>query len=160
MQYFAGLIDGDGSIKVSVKDRRNRVKRHTKTFIGYEFQPMVSIKTTPLYELVETFKNFVKSLGINPFVSWSKSYVTFGVCGRESVQKFLEAIYPYLIIKKKEAKIMLHHIIPMLKQGKHLTKTGIIELMHYIDQMNTRTVKRKKYSEEYFRNLFKIPLSP
>ena len=152
-QYFAGVIDGDGSIKVCIKDRR---RRRRKTKIGFEFQPMVTIKTdSSVLEIVNAFKRFCSCLGVKPFVSWHKTYVTFGVSGRESVKRLLKAVEPYLIIKKREADIMLKKIIPMMEQGKHLTKEGILEIMPYIDQMNKRGGnKRKKYTTNYFRMVF------
>jgi len=155
-QYFAGLTDGDGSICLAiVKNEKNKTTNH-------EFRPTLKIDTDNrnMKELVEKFLAFCNTIGIKGSIYHrGGQIVRLHLSGCERVKRFLEAIRPYLIIKRKEADIMLTQIIPRLENGANHSKEEILQLMPWIEELNRgRKAHNRKYTLEYFKKLFKAEI--
>lgn len=108
--YIAGIIDGEGSImimrvagKAFMEQRRKRgcyiPHYHPQIRIGMvERAPLdLIVRATSLGEVVQE-KSYNNR---RPMFRWN-------IRRRESIIKFLEMIYPYLLVKKKQAEIVIH----------------------------------------------------
>jgi len=92
--YLAGLIDGEGSITLS----------HHHTW----WQIKVRIfNTSPelMNFLKETFGGIVYTQKqLNKAIKATKTYYVWEVKGKRNVKALLEAVIPFLVIKKKQAQ--------------------------------------------------------
>lgn len=104
--YTAGFVDGEGYIGM--------VKRYDKT--GKEpfyAVPIVKIANTDyevLYLLKEEYGGYIGKERIDKKAKNSKPSRMWELKNRKLVKIFLEKIFPYLIIKKERAKIVLSFI--------------------------------------------------
>lgn len=94
-EYWAGLFDGEGSVSIS---NILRPSAHVS-----------QKRTEVLFLLKSVFGGEVYSKGKGLRCS------NWGVCKCEDVERFLNSIYPYLIIKEKEVKIILN-LLPLIKR--------------------------------------------
>ncbi len=101
--YLAGIVDGEGSISFRRRKGKNCII----------LEPKVSITTTSL-ELVNWIKNKLPNIRCriekdhrNP--RWKPRHELY-YQKHSGVYSFLKGIYPYLIIKKKHAELMLEFI--------------------------------------------------
>ena len=101
LSYIAGFFDGEGSVCITASHRKDR-------FVEYILQ--VGIGNTYFPILVYLHKRFGGSLHLNlscqkrkatnkPFLQWCIS------AGKAVI--FLEAILPYLIVKKTQAEVCI-----------------------------------------------------
>ena len=133
--YLAGFIDGDGSIYV-------RLKPNISYRYGFQISPYIvlfqSSKDEKLFKEVYSLINFgylrKRKDGILEY--------TIGKVG--DIKNFLEMINPYLILKRRQASLMLK-----ILEKKELVKSeGDFEkLMNLIDKFRdlNYSKKRKKH---------------
>ena len=133
--YLAGFIDGDGSIYV-------RLKPNISYRYGFQISPYIvlfqSSKDEKLFKKVYSLINFgylrKRKDGILEY--------TIGKVG--DIKNFLEMINPYLILKRRQASLMLK-----ILEKKELVKSeGDFEkLMNLIDKFRdlNYSKKRKKH---------------
>lgn len=157
-QKFAGLIDGDGSIKLNIGSK-------PKMKYDYLLNPSISLEAE--VRSFNEFNNFMDQLCSKLNITYTKQHTKrhgnpyifrWSITGIKNVERLLKSIQPYLIWKRDQCDIMLNEILPRMKEGKHLTKEGIIEIMYYADILASLHGKnsRRKYSENYFRGLWNI----
>lgn len=99
--YLAGLVDGDGTITANkYKNKRNRT--------GYGFQKDVAIISTHR-EFIERLHKMIGG-DIQTFIYHDsrerKEGYKLGFCNQRSALSFLNAVSPYLILKKEQAETM------------------------------------------------------
>lgn len=157
-QKFAGLVDGDGSIKLNIG-----IKPKMKH--DYLLNPSVSLEAEvrSFNEFNEFMDQLCSTLNITYTTQHTKRHgnpylFRWSITGINNVEKILEFIRPCLIWKREQCDVMLNEILPRMKEGKHLTKEGIIEIMYHADVLANLHGKgsRRKYSENYFRELWNI----
>ena len=101
--WLAGLIDGEGTITVERRKRDNK----------YNYQPQIIINNTSL-ELLNKIKEVV---GCGTILKHSPSYTKkhpnwnpvwrLEIKGSFAVYTLLKQIYPYLIVKRRHAEIVM-----------------------------------------------------
>jgi hypothetical protein len=101
MAYVAGLIDGDGSISLIREQRVSGAKYYPCIQLSNVFEDMIDF-------LHQTFGGSKK---IKSHQAHSKKiqYV-WNVRGLESCSNLLEKVLPFLVLKKKQAKVLLDYI--------------------------------------------------
>lgn len=151
-RYVAGIIDAEGSVRTTISSSEYGDVPYN---IGSRADMGLGEFPTDLKEIID---NHCSRIGVEPsYYRENEGDVTrMVISGRESVESFLRSIYPYSIIKREQIEIMLEEIIPRMEDGKHLHKKGFLELMKYVDKMNSlKGGKRGKYVREYFVNEWK-----
>lgn len=119
--YFAGYLDGDGTINVGTwKNKKNKK--------GYGLHYDVS--------LISKNKNFIETLEkiiggkVNSFIYHDsrskKEGYRLGFCNQASALAFLKAIVPYLILKKKQAELMISFFEERLEKRRENGNAVII----------------------------------
>jgi len=151
-QYFAGLLDGDGGMA-------QKIIRSKGAKNGFLFALNVYVSATACENLTKFFESAQEKFGIHfskaIYKTKNVTMLDWYVCRRDEVKKLLQNIFPYLIIKKEQARIILEEIIPRMEEGLHLTKEGMIEIMYYADLLSALHKKgKRKYSQRYFKDLW------
>lgn len=110
-QYLAGLVDGEGYFSISIVKRKNATSIIRPSFvIGMHMEA---------WDLLNDIKSWGETLGVQMSIQKQKC----GLCRISSmspvgVQKLLEAIYPYLIIKKAQADRVLEFCRSRPRRGE------------------------------------------
>jgi hypothetical protein len=98
--YLAGIIDGEGTIRIGFSNKDSR-GNPTKFYYASISVGMTDYKVIKL--LADTFGSNVREervLGRKLMYRW-------GTSGNKIVPKILEKIIPYLIVKKRQAELVM-----------------------------------------------------
>jgi hypothetical protein len=120
--YFAGLLDGEGSVFII------RIKGRSRA--PYEYHPCVSISNTvrePLELLVHYYSGSVHLLrkeNRGPQGRIGKAIFVWAVSCKKA-KYFLDDVLPYLIIKRERARGTVEFQSRIIDTGKALTKDEI-----------------------------------
>lgn len=158
--YLAGFFDSSSSITlVPCKDKESRLK--------WFLFPKVSISRTcrdrrATEELISLFKAFFDERNIvYTEYYWKRkrdgSIVLFLIIqNRKSLETFLKEVYPFLILKRRQAKIMLEDILPALRKSRQKSKRDFLRTMEEAEKLKLLHPRRRKrkYDLEYFRRLW------
>ena len=120
--YIAGLIDGEGTIRMNAfKEKANW---------NPKYMPYISFVNTNM-EVIELVKEFLNAKTIIRHSPGDKGFKGNKVCykvqksGPKSVIKPIETLLPYLRIKKPQAILVLEYCKkydPTAKEGKYISK--------------------------------------
>lgn len=113
--WSAGFIDGEGSLMI----KRYKCKTCRREIT---FQPVISCAQTvqrkePIYLLQKLFNgsvSFYKQVG-NRYDT-----ITWTVASRDA-EKCARELLPYLIVKKRNAKVIINYYNGTIKKGSHIT---------------------------------------
>lgn len=137
LSYIAGFLEGDGCILSQIVRRKDYK-------YGFELRLSVSFyQKATRYWFILKIRRYLNSLGIRSNSgkkSDGMSYLT--ITGDNQVKKLLEMIYPYLLLKKRLARLTLD-IINLKKTIKK--EDDFIEVCKLIDKTSEyRDSKKKK----------------
>ena len=135
--YIAGFLEGDGCILSQIVRRKDYK-------LGFELRLSISFyQKVNRYWFILKLSKYLKSLGIKSNSgkkSDGMSYLTIN--GDSQVKKLLEMIYPYLLIKKRLARLTIE-IINLKKTIKN--EDDFIEVCKLIDKTSEyRDSKKRK----------------
>ena len=105
--YLAGLIDGDGSIYCLLA---NRIQDGYK--FGYEIRPCASITQRPEKQHLLIHANSLTG-GIGILRRRADNIASLDFHGRDKVSFLVPRVKPYIYLKSRQAKIILHVIEQM-----------------------------------------------
>jgi hypothetical protein len=106
LAYIAGLIDGEGSIRM--------VKSYDKAEWSPKYTPHISFTNTNR-ESVELVSEFIGNDNIFTHDSGKYGYKGRKICfrvqksGKEAVANILRKLLPYLLIKKRNAELLIEY---------------------------------------------------
>jgi len=160
-EYIAGMVDGDGEISSLI----SQVDDHK---MDYRIQPHFKVVQTgnSMWNVMKVLESFSERNNISYSTreikhgndDWNDGF-SFTITEVESSIKFLNSINDYLVVKRKQANIMLNEILPRMKQEVHKNKQGFLEIMHWRDVMNSyKGGQRGKYNLEYFEDEWNIEI--
>jgi len=138
--WLAGLIDGEGTITVKCYKRKDR----------YSYRPLIVVNNTSL-ELLSKMKDVVKCGTImlhSP--SYTKKHSNWNIVwrleikGSFSVYTLLQQIYPYLIVKRKHAEIVMKICEENIKAYLTHKKADIKYLEQLVNELKSLTKRGKK----------------
>ena len=143
LSYIAGFLDGDGCINAQIIRRK-----------GYKlgFQIRVSI-------------TFFQKTNRHWFLLWLQKKLKYGtlrkrpdgiselaIIGNKNVMVVLESLFPFLIIKKKQASLLLT-IIKRLSQSQNpqdfLNLCGLVDKFLFLNDSKKRSVTTTVVRNEY-----------
>ena len=148
-QYIAGLLDGEGTFTI----RWNRSARSPN------FQPLIMVAMTHkgvIKYLAETLKvTYETKERIN-----QRTYYLLRVTTKDDIVMILNALMPYLKVKKEHAKIILELIDLKARPYTRENVTRMTELYLKIRQLNPKGSpfdpdKLKSDLDQYIENCFK-----
>lgn len=158
-RYVAGIFDSDGGVSGVVSQKDNSAVNH---YINPRCRVTQSVNTP----LESKMKEWASNAGVEFTITHKKvekenysDYIVFEVRGKQNVRTFLELIKPHLVVKKRQANIMLSEILPRLSAQKHTSRRGFLETMKWVDRLNShKGGSRGKYSVEYFEDEWNMTL--
>ncbi len=136
-RYLAGLFDGEGWISIRPQSSKRKLSSiHIQVGMGM---------THKILKII--YKQFGGSLGIEEETKKHKKVYRWSLQSKQQIKNFLMLIYPYLIIKQKQAQIMLNFIDMKIVSGRQRTPCEVKVAKKYINKirkLNGR-VKRKDW---------------
>ena len=112
LSYIAGFLDGDGSVIVQIKNRKDSPKGWRLMFTVCFYQDTRHEK--PLFWIQ-------RKLGIGYISRRSDNITELRINGYEQTRNILKKLYPYVKFKKKQIEYVLQ-ILKLLESGKNLSK--------------------------------------
>jgi len=110
--YLAGIIDGEGTITIL---NHQQYKRKTK-----QYKPCISIANTDENLMIFISQNYSEKYHVLRYAGKNnkKCYVWM-IRSLDNIQDILERTAPYLVIKKKQAKILYKYVMTRKKVRLH-----------------------------------------
>ena len=151
LAYIAGFLDGDGSLMLQIKKRKDgRLKKRFMSTICF-YQDSRHEKS--LYWIK-------KMLNIGYLSKRNDGITELRINGFEQVKNILENLLPFIKFKKKQAKA-LHKASEILvkKKVNKLSKRDMLKLLKYIIiiQNNNYATRKKKDTKELMKILDLTP---
>lgn len=149
LAYIAGFLDGDGSLMIQIKKRKDGNKSSKRFMLTICFY-QDSRHEKPLFWIR-------KNLGIG-YVSRRNDGITeLRINGYRQVQKILENLLPFIKFKQKQAKAIINS--SKLLQRSNLRESDYRKLIDniLIVQSENYVTKRKKTKEELLKFLGLTP---
>ena len=113
LAWAAGFIDADGVITIVRRAQARPQSGHPGINIQHQALIQVSQRDTPdreapINKLVEMFGGYVNRHIVKPneIIKRSHGMITWGVASKKAFH-CLELIYPYLVLKKKQADVVM-----------------------------------------------------
>ena len=122
--YFAGFLDGDGSILAQIIRRKDYVNL---------FQIRVSITFVQKMKRIHFLRTFQSEIGVGTVRDRNDGVAELEIVGHTNVYAFLKQIVPFLRIKRKQANLVIR-----ICEQFHLTKENpykFLELCDLADQV-------------------------
>ena|SRR6056297_2363964 len=120
--YLAGFIDADGSIYV-------RLKPNNTHKYNYQISPFVILFQSGKEK--ESFKEICSLIKYGYLRERNDGILEYTINRQDEITEFLQLIKPYLVLKKKQAELM----IKILKQKKEIkTKDDFVKLVELVDR--------------------------
>lgn len=125
--YLAGFLDGDGSIYVSLK-KNNSYK------YGIQIAPYVVLFQSSKEE--KEFRKICSLIGIGRIRKRKDGMLEYVISKRKNILNFISIIEPYVILKKRQVKIVKDILIQKsnVKNKKDFNK--LIKLVNSLKKLN------------------------
>ena len=152
--YIAGFLDGDGSIFLQLVSRKDYK-------LGYQIRASIvfyqkSSHKTILRWLIHKFR--IGYLRDRP-----DGLSEYTIVGLKEVQKVLLEIEPYLLIKRKQAKLALR-IISRLEKIHRFTTGDLLRIAKEVDKFSLLNYSKKRQNttdslRKFFQRKIFVPVS-
>jgi len=150
--HLAGVFDVAGSLTVNVgKNDRYR--------IGYEYQPFIRLYRPydPEDPLLGKLTAYCDDLAVRYNIlekgkNGEPDNHEFIVKDPDSMERFLEPMMPYFVVRYEAASLLTEVVLPAVKNDEHTTKEGFLRLMPAADQLRAGTKRDVKYDTAFFEN--------
>lgn len=148
LAYIAGFLDGDGSLMMQIKKRKDGAKKFRFMLTICFYQDSRHAK--PIYQIK-------KDLGIGYISKRNDNITELRVNGFRQIKRILEILIPYIRFKKKQAIALIKSadILIKKKADKKSLKT-LVECLVII-QNNNYASRRKKTKKELYNLLSLTP---
>ena len=136
-QYLAGFLDGEGCFTINFSKSKKRIQGQYSIFVQVALTDFNLLNEIKNQYGGSIYKMKRRSPKHNNCWLWK-------VCSREAV-KLVKNVYPYLILKKSQAKLILSFdkTISSINTGKGLTK-NVVTLRQKIKNKLSYLHKHKK----------------
>tara|TARA_B100000508_G_scaffold20205_1_gene13722 strand:+ start:645 stop:1085 length:441 start_codon:yes stop_codon:yes gene_type:complete len=131
--YLAGFLDGDGSIYV-------RAKPNISYKYGYQIAPYIAFFQSASSE---TFPDMVAKIGYGKLRLRKDSVYEFTVNKQSEIKDFLTRVQPHLILKQKQAKLMLEILTLKAEVSNEVEFMNLLDRIDYFRELNY-SKKRKQ----------------
>jgi hypothetical protein len=125
LAYIAGFLDGDGCVMLQLVYRHDYV-------LGYQIRSsIVFYQKTEYLEFLEWLKRRLK---VGYLRNRNDEISELTIVGIKPVTQVLEKLYPYLRLKKRQAKISLEVMKQMPGTGKKMRPKLLMKLAREVDR--------------------------
>ena len=151
LAYIAGFLDGDGSLMLQIKKRKDgKLKRRFMCTICF-YQD--SRHEKPLYWIKDIFE-----IG---YISQRKDGITeLRINGYKQIRDIMKKLLPFIKFKKDQAKALYNAANLLIqKRGKLLKRNELLRLTDFISiiQRNNYLTRKKKTKTEILKILDLTP---
>lgn len=150
--YIGGLVDGSGSIKVSVRLDDDYALDHT-------LQPRIKLIRRKPFS-IQMVDDWTAKNGIFATVRQYDDRYEFVINRLRDIRKFIGEIGPYVQDRLDEFQLLAEEIIPKMESEQHLSdKEGFVEVVRLIDELREVSISpggQTKYTAEYFEELWDL----
>lgn len=151
LAYIAGFLDGDGSLMLQIKKRKDGKTnwRLMATICFYQD----SRHEKPLHWIK-------KKLGIGYFSQRNDGMSELRINGFKQIENILKDLIPFIRFKQKQAKALYKAVCLFSKKRKNcLTKNELKKIVNYIIaiQSDNYIAKKKKTKQELLKILDMTP---
>ena len=123
LSYIAGLVDGEGYIGL-IKHIEKRRRKTIKTRITCFYRPAVKIEMCDRDGIDFIDKFFEGNIWFIEHKAIQRGSWAWSAGSQSKAKRFLEAILPYLKIKKNQAELLIHFIKQREIKNTHRVKRG------------------------------------
>jgi len=155
--YICGLVDGEGCFNITIS------KNSRGPAVGFFVCPQFMIHLTEKDKRILDFVQNTLNSGFVRFNTSNYDRAVKNLRAKDSFKlriakindclKLAEFLDGKLIVKQKDLTLW-KEILNLIKEGKHLTKEGILEIAKIRDNMNNPNKSRKYKSYDWFKNFF------
>ncbi len=150
--FLAGLIEGEGSLSVSIK-------KHPSAKFGFFIDPEFYIyQHKNSRELLDQAKEFFKTGRIYPKPG-NEDVLVFRISARKSIKEkvipFYEKYMRYASRAKKKNFEVFKEIVNALENGAHRTLEGTLRIVELAYSLNHAGKQRKRSKEEVIRRILR-----
>ncbi len=152
LAYVAGFLDGDGSLMLQIKKRKDGKKSSIR------FMPTICFYQDTRHE--KTLYWIREVFGIGYLSKRNDGMTELRINGYEQVKNILKALFPHIRFKKLQAQALLNACeILSSKKFKMLTKKQLIQLVNdiLVIQSENYVTKKKKTRKELLKILGLTP---
>ncbi len=141
--YLAGLIDGDGSIMLQLKPRKDSI-------FGIRVKTLLVIYQDSKMKV--EMEDLQRELGAGYTYERNDHIMEIRIEGHQQVERVLGLLKPFIRFKYKQVELILSAI--KIMRGGVKTREKILEIASIADQISACNYKssQKKYTLEYIRN--------
>ncbi len=132
LAYLAGFIDGDGSIYV-------RLKPNSTYKYNYQIAPFVILFQSKKEQ--KAFEKICSLINYGYLRERKDGILEYTINRQNDILEFLQLLEPYLILKKKQARLMMK-IIRKKKQVKN--KKDFIQLVNLVEKYRELNYSKKR----------------
>lgn len=125
--YLAGFIDGDGSIYVRLKPN--------KTY-RYNFQVVSHVVLFQSQKNQKKFEKICSKINLGLLRVRKDGIMEYVISKDDNVREFLIQIKPFLILKKRQADLMLEIIAKRKKTRNEKDFQRLVELVNSLRDLN------------------------
>jgi hypothetical protein len=133
--YIAGFLDGDGSIYV-------RAKPNASYRYGFQIAPYIVLFQSKKEQ--ENFAKICSLIGYGKIRERKDGILEYTINKIDNIKKFLEYIYPFVILKKKQIELMLKIIEKKKKIKNKKDFSVLLNLVNSYSELN-HSKKRKRH---------------
>ena len=134
--YLAGFLDGDGSIYV-------RLKPNSTYKYGFQISPYIILFQS--IKEIEKFKRICALINCGYMRERNDGILEYTINRREEIIKLLKLIKPYLILKQKQADLMIKILNQKLKVKNRKDFNKLAELIDKFRELNY-SKRRKRHN--------------
>ena len=144
--YIAGFLDGDGSLMLQIKKRKDGKNK---------FRFMTTICFYQDSRHADSLLWIRKCLGIGYISRRNDGMTELRVNGFAQVLRIIKNLAPFIRFKKKQASSILKASAILASRSKKLTKNNLLKLIDHIIniQNNNYATKNKKTKSELMKML-------
>lgn len=146
-EYLAGLIDGDGWIGIQKVSSSKRKQKATA------YSPMISITLTAQKELLQRIQaKYGGSIYTKkPYKTNHKVAYCWQLCGNTKIETLLTEVYPFLVLKKQQADIVLDFlstVIPHERSHEGYTDNVLQERDNYYERIKVLNFRGRDFKKK------------
>lgn len=130
--YLAGFLDGDGSIYV-------RLKPNNSYKFGFQVSPYIILFQSSKEK--ENFNKICSIINCGYTRERNDGILEYTINRKEEIIKFIKLVRPYLILKEKQAKLIINILN---KKEKVKNKEDFKELMELVEQFRSLNYSKKR----------------
>lgn len=148
--YLAGVVDAKANFRLHIQPNAQRDT-------GYSFSPQIRINMEDSELFLNMVDAYCEEVDSSYFLGEQPNVNQIVINGLDAVDNFVGPLAQFFLFKREEIEA-LAEIIDGMREDKHLSEEGIIELMEPTNvlQESREAGRKSKYTEQFFKEEFNL----